>query len=208
MTGRASFRWEGEQQQSFEALVERLTSPPVLSIPTSEGKFVLDTDASDLSIGGELSQIQDGQERTIASAVLCVEQRHFCTTREKLCSVVKFTRQFSHYLLGRHFTVRTDHHSLTWLVHFRHPNGQIARWLEELSQYNMKIEHRPGKKHVNADALSREIVDECKRYSTHVPLADLPCGGCKYCTRAHEKWQDFAEKVDDVIPLILLSEVV
>ena len=114
------------------------------------------------------------------------------------------TRQFRHYLLGRLFTVRTDHRSLTWLVNIRHPEGQIARWLEELSQYNMKIEHRPGKKHVNADALSREIVDEGKRYSTHVQLADLPCG--EYCTRAHEKWQDLAEEVDDVIPLAQLFQ--
>ena len=77
VTGKASFRWGGEQQQSFEAFVERLTSPPVLAIPTSEGKFVLDTDASDLAIGGELSQIQDGQERTVAyaNAVLSPKQR-------------------------------------------------------------------------------------------------------------------------------------
>ena len=37
-------------------------------------------------------------------------------------------------------------------------------------------------------------------------LADLPCGGCKYCTRAHGKWQDFAEEVDDVIPLAQLFQ--
>ena len=41
----------------------------------------------------------------------------------------KFTRQFRHYLLGCKFTVRTDHHSLTF---FEFPEGQIARWLEEL----------------------------------------------------------------------------
>ena len=29
---------------------------------------------------------------------------------------------------------------------------------------------------------------------------------CKYCTRAHEKWQDFAEEVDDVIPLAQLFQ--
>lgn len=33
--------------------------------------------------------------------------------------------------------------------------GQLARWLEELSQYNMVIQHIPGKKHTNADGLSR-----------------------------------------------------
>ena len=168
VTGKASFRWGEAQQQSFDALIERLTRPPVLAIPTTDGDFVLDTDASDLAIGGELSQIQDGQERIIAyaSAVLSAEQRRYCTTRKELLAVVKFTRQFRHYLLGRKFTylfgrkftVRTDHHSLTWLVNFRHPEGQIARWLEELSQYDMAIVHRPGKKHVNADALSRDVV--------------------------------------------------
>lgn len=55
-------------------------------------------------------------------------------TMEKLLSVVKLTRQFRHYLLGGEFTVRTDHHSLSWLVNFRQPEGQIARWLKELSQ--------------------------------------------------------------------------
>ena len=119
----------------------------MLAIPTSEGNFGLDTDASDLAIGGDLSQIRDGEERTIAyaSAVHSVEQRRNCTTRKELLSVVKFTRQFRHYLFGRHFTVRTDHHSLTWLVNVQHPEGQIARWPEELSQYNIKIEHRLGK---------------------------------------------------------------
>lgn len=86
--------------------------------------------------------------------MLSTEQRRYCTTRKELLAVVRFTRQFRHYLLGRKFTVRTEHHSLNWLINFRHPEGQIARWLEELSQYDMTIIHRPGKKYINADALS------------------------------------------------------
>ena len=33
--------------------------------------------------------------------------------------------------------------------------SQPARWLETLAQYNDRIEHHSGKKHQNADALSR-----------------------------------------------------
>lgn len=29
----------------------------------------------------------------------------------------------------------------------------------------------------------------------------VPCGGCKYCTRAHNNWSRFTENVDDVVPL-------
>ena len=62
---------------------------------------------------------------------------------------------YRHYLLGRKFIVRTDHHSLIWLLSFKCPQDQLARWLEELNQYHMVIQHRPGRRHCNTDTLSR-----------------------------------------------------
>eukprot|EP00731_Ephydatia_muelleri_P008580 Em0004g918a len=35
------------------------------------------------------------------------------------------------------------------------PQRQVARWLESLAEYEFTVQHRPGKKHTNADALSR-----------------------------------------------------
>ncbi|CAG2196066.1 unnamed protein product [Mytilus edulis] len=35
------------------------------------------------------------------------------------------------------------------------PQGQLARWIESLAQYDFDIAVRPGIKHSNADALSR-----------------------------------------------------
>lgn len=32
-------------------------------------------------------------------------------------------------------------------------------------------------------------------------LSDLSCGGCKYCQRALERWNDFSPENVDVIPL-------
>jgi hypothetical protein len=53
-----------------------------------------------------------------------------------------FTRQFRLHLLGRSFILRTDHNSLVWLMNSKNIEGQLARWLEELAQYNMIIQHR------------------------------------------------------------------
>ena len=39
----------------------------------------------------------------------------------------------------------------------KEPRGRIARWIERLSIYQFKIEHRPGRVHNNADTLSRLI---------------------------------------------------
>ena len=59
------------------------------------------------------------------------------------------------YLLGRQFVVRTDHAALSWLRKTPDPIGQQARWLEQIEEYTFRIEHRPGERHRNADALSR-----------------------------------------------------
>lgn len=99
--------------------------------------------------------------------------------------------------------VRTDHNSLVWLMRFKHIEGQLARWLEELAQCDMEILHRPGKKHTNADALSR-IPDDgpiCDCYAAGASPESLPCGGCGYCVRAHNQWSRFSMDVDDLVPL-------
>jgi hypothetical protein len=75
--------------------------------------------------------------------------------------------------------------------------------MEELSQYDMVIKHRPGKNHGNADGLSRIVEDEaaCSNYLSGVELKTLPCRGCKYCQRAHEAWTKFILDVDEPVPL-------
>ena len=188
-------------------LKTKLTETPVLAYPNQDDHFILDTDASNHSIGAELLQVQDGIERLIGfgSFVLDAAQRNYCTARKELLAVVRFTRHFKHYLLGRAFTVRTDHSSLTWLMGFKNIEGQLARWIEELSMYNMQIVHRAGKNHVNADGLSRipDPLTLCNCYSAGSNVEDLPCGGCKYCVRAHSNWERFYNDVDDIVPLAI-----
>ena len=65
------------------------------------------------------------------------------------------------YLYGRKVTVRTDHAALRWLLNFNNPEGQLARWLEVISEYDMTIQHKPGRKHGNADGLSRKACKQC-----------------------------------------------
>ena len=65
------------------------------------------------------------------------------------------------FLYGREFIVRTDHSSLRWLLNFKNAEGQLARWLEVLCSCYMKIEHRPGQQHRNADAVSRIPCKQC-----------------------------------------------
>ena len=205
LTGKAPFQWDEVKQLAFEKLKETLLSPEVLAIPQNEGGFVLDCDASDSAVAAELSQYQDGVLKPVAfgSKKLSPLQRRYCTTRKELLAVVTFTRQFRHYLLSRPFLCRTDHNSLTWLTRFKDIEGQLARWLEELAQYDISIVHRRGVDHANADRLTRrgDDLDRCDCYRAGTRLEDLPCGGCKYCERMMRQWSRFEEDVDDVVPL-------
>ena len=190
------FVWERKHQEAFERLKEALATGPCLAFPkNTDEPFILDTDASDTAIGAELIQVQDDVERVISysSYILTSAQRNYCTTRKELLAIVRFTRQFRHYLLRRKFFVRTDHSCLRWLMGFKNPTGMLARWLEELSQYDMVVLHRQGKDHGNADALSR-IPDKevyCQYYMAGCKPEDLPCGGCRFCTRAFQQWSRF-----------------
>lgn len=204
LTRKKPWKWGEEQQTAYERLKSALQTTPVLAIPDKTGTFILDTDASDKAIGAELIQIQNGQERVVAygSFTLSPAQRRYCTTRKELLAVVRFTQHFKHYLLGREFILRTDHNSLRWLMNFKDLQGQLARWLEVLSQYIMKIQHRSGNKHVNADILSRyQPGTPCHEMSIYTDPKDLPCQGCAHCTKIHRSWSTFATEIDDTVPL-------
>ena len=154
----AKWSWEAQHQEAFERLKQALATTPVLKYPVREAPYVLDTDASLTGIGAVLSQIVDGQEMVLgyASRTLTKAEQNYCVTRRELLAVVHFTKHYRPYLYGRKFTIRTDHSSLQWLLNFKDPKEQLARWLETLSEYDFTIEHRPGKRHGNADRLSRK----------------------------------------------------
>ena len=159
----AEFVWREEHDESLTKLKAALTTAPILAYPDTSGKtkFIVDTDASDYQIGGVLSQIQDGHERVImyASKGFQGSQMRWCTTRRELWAVVHMvTHCFKYYLQGRKFDLRTDHSSLRWLGSFsKTANEALCRWLFFLEPYreHMTIIHRPGKKHGNADGMSR-----------------------------------------------------
>ena len=88
-----------------------MSQAPELAYPTSEGAFVLDTDASNTGIGAVLSQKKGGEEMVIAyfSRSLTKSERQYCVTSKELLALVTAVRHFHHYVYGRHFKVRTDH---------------------------------------------------------------------------------------------------
>jgi hypothetical protein len=65
---------------------------------------VLDTDASNVGMGGVLSQVQDNKEKVIAYGSKKLDkQQRYSVTRRELLAVITFIHQFRHFLLSRKF---------------------------------------------------------------------------------------------------------
>ena len=156
------FEWSADQSRAFLELKDRLTSAPILGMPADTGTFLLDTDASNVGLGAVLSQMQGDREVVIAyaSRSLSNAEQRYDTTKKELLAVMFGLKAYRQYLLGRKFTVRTDHSALQWLRKTPEPMAQMARWLSYIEQFDFDIKHRAGTRHGNADGLSRVPVQE------------------------------------------------
>ena len=177
------FFWGDDQQQAFETLKNRLVNYPVLAPPIQDGKYIVDTDASNFAMGAVLQQEQNGVNRVIAyaSKTFDAAQMHYCTTRKELAAVIFALKEFRHYLMGgKRFLLRTDHGALTSLFKVPIPIQQQARYLNILADYNFEIQHRPGTQHGNSDGLSRRPCrnKRCNREDCEIigPDVDRRCG--------------------------------
>jgi hypothetical protein len=161
------FHWSDECQKAFDHLKKALTTSPILAHPDFSKPFEIHTDASGVGIGAVLTQHQEGKERAIwyASRKLTTAESKWSTREVEALAILWACELFRPYIIERPFIVRTDHESLKWLMTVQ-GQGRLARWALRLQEYEVKLEHRAGKKNANADELSRhplEVDEEAER---------------------------------------------
>ena len=151
------FTWTDECRAAMDSLKAKLTEAPILTFPRFQERFYVATDASNTGLGAVLFHKIDRKESVVsyASRTLSEAEQKYSVVEKEALGLVWAVNHFRVYLLGRPFTLITDHCPLKWLKSFKDPTGRIARWLMILSEYQWDIEHRKGREHGNADGLSR-----------------------------------------------------
>lgn len=150
--------WNDDLCDAFVYLCNALCDSSMLFIPNSSDDFVLQTDASGHGIGAVLSVMRDGEELPVGyfSKKLSPAERKYAATELECLAVVRAVEHFAVHLLGRPFTIVTDHRALQYLDSSRHLNGRLTRWALQLQQHHFTVRYRPGRNHQNADGLSRQ----------------------------------------------------
>ena len=129
-----------------------------LTIPSPEDSFILATDASGQGIGAVLSVTRSGVDLPVAyfSRKLTGPEQNYAITELECLALVKAIEHFTYYLVGKHFTVTTDHKALEALQTSKRLTGRLARWALALQHLNFTVTFKAGVTHQNADGLSRQ----------------------------------------------------
>ena len=127
-------------------------STPVLRLPDFSNAFTVECDASSDGVGAILSQ-EDDPVAYFSKGFLHANRFKFAYNRE-LLALVLAVQKWNHYLLCRHFFIRTDHYTLKFLLEQQITTTEQQLLLLKLMPYDFSITHRAGKENRGADALS------------------------------------------------------
>ena len=156
------FKVGEEERNSFDALKAALCVAATLTHPDPGMEIELHADASSYGLGAVLAQRQQGALRPIAfaSRLLSPAERNYTITDKECLAIVWALKKFLHFVWGAQILVVTDHHALCWLLTKKDLTGRLARWSLWCQEHNLKIVHKSGKLHTDADALSRHPIGE------------------------------------------------
>ncbi len=108
--------------------------------------FILQTDASDTGLAAVLSLEKGGEEHPVVyiSRKLTPAETHYAAVEKEALAIKWAILELKYYLLGRTFTLVTDHAPLQWMARAKDTNAHVTRWFLALQDFHFMLQHGGG----------------------------------------------------------------
>ena len=161
--------WNQQLEEAWQGLRAIVASSPVLHHAKEGVELEVATDASNVGVGAVLYQTIEGKRHYVmfAAKALNSAQQNYPASKKELLAIVFALRAFDQWLLGRRFTLYTDHQALTFLLTTKNTTQTLRYWHDVMLQYDFKVVHRPGALNALPDAISR-LFPQSSRPSSHL----------------------------------------
>jgi len=168
LTKKDNFSWNQDAVKAFNKMKKIMTSPPFLVLPNFSLPFEVECDAAGRGIGAVL--MQQRQPVAFFSKALSDGNLAKSVYEKELMALVLCIQHWRHYLLGKEFTVYTDHKSLKHFLQQRISSPDQQCWLAKLLGYQFEVKYKPGLENRAADSLSRCYDEIVMNTIVSVPL--------------------------------------
>ena len=165
LSSKRTWLWGPDQEKAFAGIKEELVKPATLTLydPTAEVK--ISADASSFGLGAVLLQQEGGDWKPVAyaSRSMTPTEGRYAQIEKEALAITWACGKFLDYVLGRKFTIETDHKPLIPLLNSKNLDAlppRIVCFRLRLAKFNYIVYHVPGKLLYTADALSRAPVSE------------------------------------------------
>lgn len=150
--------------EAFETLKSSFMTAPVLQHFDPDKETWVETDASDYVVAAVLSQKDtQGILRPVAflSRKMSPQECNYEIYDKELLAIVRAFEEWEPELAGVDDPIKvlSDHKNLEYFMTSKRLNRRQARWAEFLSEFNFKIQYRPGNQGTKPDALTRRSQD-------------------------------------------------
>ena len=82
---------------------------------------------------------------TYISRKLLSNENNYSTVEKEALAIKWALEKLRYYLLGREFTLVTDHAPLKWMASAKDSNARVTRWFLDLQDFRFQVDHRPGR---------------------------------------------------------------
>ncbi|KXJ07207.1 Retrovirus-related Pol polyprotein from transposon opus [Exaiptasia diaphana] len=144
------YKWSSIQEEAFKKAKMTISSAPVLMYYDLQKPVVLQTDASDIALGGALLQPNnEGKLQSVAftSCSLSPTEQSYSQIEKEYLAICNCFQKFDQWLYGKSdIEVHTDHEPLETIMKkpLNKAPARLQRMLMKLQRYRFKLTYKKG----------------------------------------------------------------